>query len=141
MRASWRRAPELTEDEISELNADLVHLPEHVDRGDGRFLSTNHLVGFAGAGGEAVWCFDVTRPDENGEYPVYLHHQDDQEGRTRFVDSGEWEFPESAGPDFPSFAAWFTTMTRALVAPEPPEWCTELGAPDARVGDVPTRPS
>ncbi|MBG6135684.1 SMI1/KNR4 family protein [Longispora fulva] len=117
------------EDELVELNEDLVHLPEHVTRGDGRALSTNHLVGFAGAGYEAVWCFDVTRPDEAGEYPVYYHHQDDEEGRTRYVDSGEWEFPESAAPDFPSFGAWFTAMVGAFTAAEPPEWFEELGSP------------
>ncbi|WP_412541692.1 hypothetical protein R8Z50_03800 [Longispora sp. K20-0274] len=119
----------LDEDELVELNADLVHLPEDVSRGDDRHLSTNHLVGFAGAGYEAVWCFDVTQPDADGEYPVYYHHQDDDEGRTRFADSGEWEFPESATPDYPSFAAWFTAMARAFSAAEPPEWFTELGAP------------
>jgi hypothetical protein len=37
------------------LNGDLVHMPEGVSREPGRYLSTNHLVGFAEAGDEAVW--------------------------------------------------------------------------------------
>ncbi|WP_157641090.1 SMI1/KNR4 family protein [Longispora albida] len=124
-------------DEVAlvELTADLVHLPGHVSRGDGRYLSTNHLVGFAGAGYEAVWCFDVTQPGGDGEYPVYYDHQDDYEGRARYAGSGEWEFPESATPDFPSFAAWFTTMAGAFAAAEPPVWIPGLGSPGLRFGE------
>jgi hypothetical protein len=33
---------------------------------DDNFLSTNHLVPFAGGTGEFVWCFDVTQPDSRG---------------------------------------------------------------------------
>src|SRR5688572_23001246 len=51
------------DEEIVELNADLVHIPEGVSRDAGHHLSANHLVGFAEAGHEAVCCFDVTRPD------------------------------------------------------------------------------
>ncbi|GAA1165169.1 hypothetical protein F4556_006848 [Kitasatospora gansuensis] len=118
-------------DAIAELNSDLVHLPERVDRGDGRWLSTNHLVGFALADedGEGVWCFDVTQPDPNGEYPVYYHHQDDDEGRARYVESGEWEDETRSAPDFPTFAAWLEAMADAFTAPEPPGWFEELGAP------------
>ncbi|GAA4698846.1 hypothetical protein Prum_089690 [Phytohabitans rumicis] len=60
---------------------------------------------------------------------MYYHHQDDQEGHARYVDSGEWEFPELARPDFPSFAAWLASMVQAFTAAEPPKWFTRLGAP------------
>ncbi|MGI5163645.1 SMI1/KNR4 family protein [Spirillospora sp. CA-253888] len=115
------------EEEIVALNADLVHMPEHVSRDAGRYLSTNHLVGFAEAGGEAVWCFDVTRPNADGEYPVYYHHQD--EPRARYVEGGAWEEPDDAEPDFVSFAAWVATMTAAFTATTPPSWMVELGSP------------
>jgi hypothetical protein len=115
------------EEEIVALNADLVHLPEQVSRDPGRYLSTNHLVGFAEAGHEAVWCFDVTQPNADGEYPVYYHHQD--EPRARYVDGGAWEDPSDAAPDFVSFSAWLTTMTAAFTAVEPPSWMAELGSP------------
>ena len=119
------------DDAIAELNSDSVHLPEHVDRGDGRWLSTNHLVGFAlaDADGEAVWCFDVTRPDADGEYPVYYHHADDQEGRARYVEGGDWEEPADSTPDFPTFASWLDAMAGAFTTPEPPSWFGQLGAP------------
>jgi GNAT superfamily N-acetyltransferase len=121
------------DEDIVELNADLVHYPEHVGRGDGRWLSTNHLVGFAlaDASSEAVWCFDVTQPDADGEYPVYYHHQDDQEGRARYVESGDWEDGANSVADFPSFAAWLDAMADAFTAPEPPKWFWQLGSPDA----------
>lgn len=119
------------DDAIAELNSDLVHLPEHVDRGDGRWLSTNHLVGFAlaDANSEGVWCFDVTQPGENGEYPVYYHHYDDQDGHARYVEGGDWEDGADSVPDFPSFAAWLDAMANAFTATEPPGWFGELGAP------------
>ncbi|GAA3083630.1 hypothetical protein [Streptosporangium carneum] len=119
------------DDAIVELNSDLVHMPEHVDRGDGRWLSTNHLVGFAlaDADNEAVWCFDVTQPDADGEYPVYYHHYDDQEGHARYVEGGDWEDLANSTPDFPTFAAWLDAMTNAFTAPEPPSWFEQLGSP------------
>jgi hypothetical protein len=115
------------EEAIIDLNADLVHLPEDVSREPGKYLSTNHLVGFAEAGDEAAWCFDVTTTDHNGEYPVYYHHQD--EPRARYLDGGEWENPADAVPDFPSFLAWFETIATAFTATEPPPWFHDLGAP------------
>lgn len=115
------------EGELVELNAELVHMPEGVSREPGRYLSTNHLVGFAEAGDEAVWCFDVAQPDAAGEYPVYYHHQD--EPRARYLADGEWEEQADAVPDFPSFAAWFEAMAAAFTAAEPPAWFDELGTP------------
>jgi len=115
------------EEGIIDLNADLVHLPEGVSREPGQYLSTNHLVGFAEAGDEAAWCFDVTAADHNGEYPVYYHHQD--EPRARYADGGAWENPVDAVPDFPSFHVWFETIAAAFTATEPPPWFHELGAP------------
>jgi hypothetical protein len=115
------------EEEMVALNADLVHMPADVSRDPGRYLSTNHLVGFAGAGHEAVWCFDVSAPGADGEYPVYYHHQD--EPRARYVDGGDWEEAADAEPDLVSFAAWLTAMTAAFTAPEPPDWAEDLGSP------------
>ncbi|MFJ9448046.1 hypothetical protein ACIRRH_40405 [Kitasatospora sp. NPDC101235] len=93
-------------------------------------MATNHLVGFAlaDADSEGVWCFDVTQPDANGEYPVY-YHQDDQEGRARYAEGGEWEDGTDPAPDFPTFAAWLGTVTVAFTASEPPSWFGELGSP------------
>ncbi|MER7708780.1 hypothetical protein ABTX81_38630 [Kitasatospora sp. NPDC097605] len=115
------------EAESADLNADLVHLPEGVGREPGRDLSTSHLVGFAEAGYEAVWCFDVTRPGADGEYPVYYHHQD--EPRARHLADGSWEDRADAVPDFPSFTAWLEAMAGAFTAPRPPAWFEELGTP------------
>jgi hypothetical protein len=118
----------VNEEEMVPLNQTWVHLPEHVSRDPGRYLSTNHLVGFAyTVHDEAVWCFDVTEPDANGEYPVYYHHED--EPRARYLDDDAWEDPDDAVPDFPSFAAWLTAMTQAFTATEPPDWIEELGSP------------
>ena len=137
MNGFWKEFDIVDDEAMVELNADLVHLPEDVDRGDGRLLSTNHLVGFAaGGGGEAVWCFDVTRPDADGEYPVHYHPQDTPAGLTRFVDGGAWEFPDEASPAFPSFAAWLSTMTAAFTAPKPPSWVQDLGAPVLELHDI-----
>lgn len=113
------------EEELVDLNADLVHLPEGVSRDPGQYLSTNHLVGFAEAGYEAVWCFDVTQPGADGEYPVYYHHQD--EPRARYLADGAWEEQADATPDFPSFTAWFEAMARAFTAAQPPAWFDEMG--------------
>ncbi|WP_040810723.1 SMI1/KNR4 family protein [Nocardia concava] len=115
------------EAELLGLNAELVHLPEGVEREPGRQLSTNHLVGFAEAGYEAVWCFDVTQANSDGEYPVYYHHQD--EPRARYVADDAWEEQADAVPDFPSFSAWFEAMAAAFTAAEPPAWFDELGTP------------
>ncbi|MDI2130600.1 hypothetical protein [Yinghuangia seranimata] len=115
------------EKELVELNAELVHMPEGVAREPGRDLSTNHLVGFAEAGYEAVWCFDVSQPGADGEYPVYYHHQD--EPRARYLADGAWEEEADAAPDFPSFAAWFEAMAAAFTAEQPPAWLDEMGTP------------
>lgn len=109
----------LDPDVIASVNEDVVHIPEGVSRHKGIYLSTNHLVGFAEAGGEAVWCFDVTQGN-GGEYPVYYHHQDAP--RARIVGSGAWEEPKNAAPDFESFTQWLEVMTAALTAPTPPTW-------------------
>jgi hypothetical protein len=114
-------------EEMVEINLDLVHLPEGVSRDDERMLSTNHLVGFASAGHEAVWCFDVTQGGASGEYPVYYHHQD--EPRVRFLADGAFEDPADDVPDLPSFGAWLDVMARAFAAPQPPEWFDALGTP------------
>ncbi|MFG3056652.1 hypothetical protein ACGFZP_37645 [Kitasatospora sp. NPDC048239] len=123
-------------DDIVDLNSDLVHMPEGVDRGDGRRLSTNHLVGFAlaDASGEAVWCFDVTQPDADGEYPVYHYHQDADRG-IRYLENGDWENPADTTPDFPSFTAWLDAMAQAFTATEPPAWLWDLGEPHYRGAD------
>ncbi|MFE7562196.1 hypothetical protein [Kitasatospora sp. NPDC057500] len=115
------------ETELAALNAELVHLPEGVCREPGRYLTTDHLVGFAEAGYEAVWCFDVSRPGADGEYPVYYHHQD--EPRARRLADGAWDERADAVPDFPSFAAWFGAMAAAFGDARPPVWFDELGTP------------
>lgn len=114
-------------DAIGSANEDLVHMPERVSRDPGVYLTTNHLVGFASSGHEAMWCFDVTCADTDGEYPIYYHHQD--EPRARLVATGAWENPEDREPDFVSFAQWLEVMTAALTAPEPPPWFENLGQP------------
>ncbi len=93
---------------------EIVYLPEGVSRGaDGPELSTNHLVPFASGGNdECAFCFDVTQKDEDGEYAVYYHHQD--EPRARIRASGEWEDRADATPDFPSFAAWLAWVAETL---------------------------
>lgn len=111
-------------DERTSANADLVYLPDGVSRDPGVYLTTNHLVGFAEARHEAIWCFDVSAPDADGEYPVYYHHQD--EPRARLVAGGAWEDPTTQ-PDFASFTQWLESMTAALVAPEAPGWFEQLG--------------
>ena len=116
-------------DELGEINADLVHMPEKVSRDEGVYLSTNHLVGFAEADGEAVSCFDVTQ-GKGGDYPVYYHHQD--EPRARVLATGKWENPKDAAPDFDSFAQWLETMTVALTAKKAPNWLEDLGHPYLR---------
>ncbi|MFI9332119.1 SMI1/KNR4 family protein [Kitasatospora sp. NPDC052868] len=115
------------EGELVGLNAELVHMPEGVGREPGRYLSTNHLVGFAEAGYEAVWCFDVAQPGGDGEYPVYYHHQD--EPRARCLADGAWEVKADAVPDFPSFTAWFEAMAAAFTSARPPAWFDEMGTP------------
>lgn len=114
------------EDDIASLNEDLVHMPEGVSRDEGVYLTTNHLVGFAEAEGEAVWCFDVTA-GKDGDYPVYYHHQD--EPRARILATGKWEEPDNAKPDFDSFSEWLETMVASLTAKKPPKWFEDYGAP------------
>ncbi|WNV86605.1 hypothetical protein [Umezawaea sp. Da 62-37] len=98
------------------LNRELVHQE--------RFgLSTAHLIGFAEAGDDAAWCFDVTVP----EYPVYYVHR--EEPRARRTDTGEWENPADAVVDFPSFDAWFAAMCEAFASDHPPRWFPYLGEP------------
>ncbi|HEY1958417.1 MAG TPA: hypothetical protein VGH28_22525 [Polyangiaceae bacterium] len=116
-------------DELRETNEDLVHMPEGVSRDEGVDLSTNHLVGFAEASGEAIWCFDVTQ-GKGGDYPVYYHHQD--EPRARVLATGAWDSPKDAAPDFDSFAQWLETMVVALTAKKPPGWLEDLGSPHER---------
>jgi len=120
----------LDADTIGAVNADLVHLPEGTSFDGSTLVTTNHLVGFAEAGHEAVWCFDVSG---DGEYPVYYHHQD--EPRARVLATGKWVDPDDARPDFRSFAEWLETMTAALTAPEPPRWLEGLGQPRQRFVD------
>lgn len=118
------------DDAIGSLNEDLVHMPEGVSRDDGVTLTTNHLVGFAEAGGEAVWCFDVTKADANGEYPIYYHHQD--EPRARLLHDGApgpWENPDDATPDFASFRHWLEAMAVTMTMPTPPPFFERLGRP------------
>ncbi|MCP3168194.1 hypothetical protein [Myxococcus qinghaiensis] len=114
-------------DALGKANEDWVHLPEGVTLEDGVDLSTNHLVGFAEAEGEAVWCFDVSAPRAGGEYPVYYHHA--ELPRARVLATGAWLKPEDATPDFESFAQWLETMTAALIAEPPPAWLQDLGTP------------
>jgi hypothetical protein len=109
------------EEGFDELNRNLVH------RVDNEELSTYHLVGFAEAGEHAAWCFDITAPDENGEYPIYYFHRD--EPRARHRTTGDWENPADATPDFPTFEAWFEAMTDAFTAAQPPNWFPYLGQP------------
>jgi len=93
---------------------EIVYLPEGISRGaDGPELSTNHLVPFASGGNdECAFCFDVTQKNDDGEYPVYYHHQD--EPRARIRTTGEWEDPADGTPDFPSFAAWLEWVVDVL---------------------------
>ncbi|MFD9739026.1 hypothetical protein [Umezawaea sp. NPDC059074] len=100
----------------AELNRGLVH----VRRGA---LSTAHLLGFAEAGDDAAWCFDIT----DDAFPVYYVHL--QEPKARRVDTGEWENPADATPDFPSFAVWLDVMAAAFTSPQPPRWFPYLGEP------------
>lgn len=127
---SWVGFKLLGADEIGETNESLVHMPEGVSRDEGVYLSTNHLVGFAEAGYEAVFCFDVSAPGP--EYPVYYHHQD--EPRAKILATGAWETEDDSQPDFPSFTAWLTAMTEALTAEEMPAWVERLGQPHLRFG-------
>ncbi|MFY2562909.1 hypothetical protein ACN469_35275 [Corallococcus terminator] len=114
-------------DALGGANEDLVHLPEGVTIDEGVDLSTNHLVGFAEADGEAVWCFDVSAPGANGEYPIYYHHQD--QPRAKVLATGAWLNPADAKPDFESFTQWLETMAAALIAEPPPKWLQEVGMP------------
>jgi hypothetical protein len=111
--------------EMTETNADLVHLPGGVDRGDGIALSTNHLVGFASARHEAVWCFDISSPDAQGEYPIYYHHQDAP--RTKVLSTGQWE--AARAPEFTGFGAWLAAHVEALCSTQKPAWWNDLGVP------------
>ncbi len=99
----------------------IVYLPEGVARGaDGPELSTNHLVPFASAGDdECAFCFDVSVAAPGGEYPVYFHHQD--HARAKIAETGEWEDPDDATADFPSFAAWLMWVATTLDAGAEPE--------------------
>lgn len=97
-------------EERAQINSQLVHMPSGVSRGDGHELSTNHLIGFASAGGEGVWCFGIDC--QGDELPVYYHHQD--EPHAKFVESGLWE-DGAPKPDFPNFAAWFEAHVTDLV--------------------------
>lgn len=76
-------------------------------------LSNNHLVPFASGGDEeSAFCFDVTQPGADGEYPVYYNHQD--KARWRILESGEWHDPANAVPDFANFGEWFKWVADAL---------------------------
>jgi hypothetical protein len=112
-------------DEMVDANADLVHMPEGVSRGDGKQLSTNHLIGFASATYEAVWCFDITSPNAEGEYPIHYHHPD--EPCARLLETGEWEKP--CTPAFPTFRHWLAALVDALSSEKKPAWWAELGTP------------
>jgi hypothetical protein len=102
------------------LNRNLVHGTKDTE------LSTDHLVGFAEAGEDAAWCFDITAPDENGEYPIYYFHREEQRARHR--NTGTWGNPADATPDFPTFQAWFEAMTDAFTAAQPPNWFSPISA-------------
>ena len=103
----------LTPEGMSEYG-EIVYLPEGIARGaDGPELSTNHLVPFASGGNdECAFCFDVTQKGQGGESPVYFNHQD--EPRARIRETGAWEDPADATPDFPSFAAWLAWVADVL---------------------------
>ncbi len=88
----------------------IVYMPKDVAYVEGEYISTNHLVPFASAGDdECAFCFDVTRPPTDGEYPVYYHHQD--QPRTRDQADGKWV--DNAKPNFVNFRVWL-----AWLAPE-----------------------
>lgn len=116
----------LSGDGFTGVNRDLVHMPEGVSIDEGVTLSTNHLVGFATSGSEAVWCFDVTQPGS----PVYYHHQD--KPRARVLETGEWNDPKDEQPDFASFEAWLEAMSHGFTAQKPPRWFVDLGAPHVK---------
>jgi hypothetical protein len=101
---------------VEALNGDLVHPPRPG-------MSTAHLLAFAEAGDDAAWCFDIT--DE--ACPVYYVHR--AEPKARRADTGAWENPADAAPDFPSFDAWFEAMADAFTAAHPPRWFPYLGEP------------
>lgn len=109
----------LSPDEIRDISQ-VVYMPATVFRDDGKYLSTNHLVPFASAGNdECAFCFDVTQPGVDGEYPVYFHHHN--EPRARYRDSGEWEDATSATPDFANFSAWLAWVAGELAAGRAPQ--------------------
>ena len=85
-----------------------------VSRGaDGPELTCNHLVAFASGGDEeSAFCFDVTQRRPDGEYPVYYSHQD--EARWRILETGEWEDPKNAIPDFATFGEWLAWVANNL---------------------------
>jgi hypothetical protein len=101
---------------VEALNGDLVHPPR-------AGLSTSHLLAFAEAGDDAAWCFDLT----GATFPVYYVHR--AEPKARRADTGEWENPADATPDFASFDTWFTAMGEAFTAAQPPRWFPYLGEP------------
>lgn len=97
-----------------------VYMPKGVDFGDGRPISTNHLVPFASTpGGDGEWsfCFDVSAPGP--EYPIYYHHQDGP--RAKYEKTDEWAPGEPKEPDFENFEAWLiwvTALVEKQVAPD-----------------------
>ncbi|HEU0033973.1 MAG TPA: hypothetical protein VFQ53_25275 [Kofleriaceae bacterium] len=112
--------------EMASVNRDLVHMPPGVCRYDGEELTTRHLIGFASAHHEAVWCFDITAPDAAGEYPVVYHHQDAP--RAKLAASGAWE--DERRPEFASLRHWLKVHVEALCGDAKPAWWSDLGVPE-----------
>lgn len=107
-----------TPGEVAEQTRDFVHVPAGVgwEDDDGRecTLTTNHLIAFADAGGEARWCFDTEAPGPGGELPVCLHHQDEPlHARSR--ESGA-QVSERAH-DYPDFLSWLIGQVNEFCEP------------------------
>lgn len=115
----WESVRELqiySPEAAARITADTVHVPAGVDFGDGRAISTNHLVGFAGTrySPDCTLCFDTSHADATGEYPVVFHDQDEPLHAVH-VDDGTRSAEKVIEPTAPGFGAWFDQAVAELV--------------------------
>ncbi len=93
-----------------------VIIPENVSRVKGRYLTTNHLLGFAmfNGRGETYWTFITDKPDQDGELPILAHNVNEMPA-ARYIDTGEYENPGSIKISYPSFLKWFDAYVAELI--------------------------
>jgi hypothetical protein len=79
-----------TPKQVAEITSEVVHVPEDVSYDEDKYITTNHLIGFAATDSslDCTWCFYTDEKRGKDEYPIVFHDQDEPLA-SKYQETGE----------------------------------------------------